>query len=298
MFNLDSLDFEIISLIKKENSFAAIAKRLGVAPSTISDRMKKIEAYCAGHMIVRKPGRFGLTEVGVKLEALTSNIAEQSSLFRQDLDNLKKMPQALRIMANPSLLISDAYPVIQKMHGLFPQLEIHMLHGNYNEITEGVDLGNIDVGLVLGVIPTKSLIFFPYRKESVVILTSRNHPLAKLNRSINFHEATHHKFIKYSEPGELTLFLREAEKMERLKIGYKFDCPNMELAANLIDKDDSLAAIVIQSIAKRFANLHTISLRDVWAVDFVAMCTRDAGLQTQAGIQFTRLLRLHFAKMN
>lgn len=296
--DFDANDLRIISYIQSGARLSFIASKLGLSVGRISQKITKMEAIC-GTMLVYRSGGMKLTGAGMILFEMAQKKDQIELEFIQRLDRHKSDHGQLRIIAISSILIDDLPDVLDMVRKEFPHLRIKLTAATADDIIQGVLSGEADVGLVGLSKRVDGLIFSPYKRERICLLTNANHPLATLDEVLFAQAASRHPFIEMDPSSMLSNMMGAASVHGRVIPSYSMRASNAEVAAQMAASSTFGLAFTLENIAKRYAKLHgakIIYLKDSWASVEVAICTKDIGARTEAQTYFLRKLKAKFQK--
>jgi len=124
-------DIRIFLAIARTGSISGAAKRLSVQHSTVSRRLKSMEADLGTRLIERKKSGYELTEAGEELQLSARKIEAEILEFegvRSDLDN--SATGELRVTAINNMASSILMPVFASFSAAQPDIELHVQVSN------------------------------------------------------------------------------------------------------------------------------------------------------------------------
>jgi molybdate transport repressor ModE-like protein len=124
-------DIRIFLAIARTGSISGAAKRLAVQHSTVSRRLKSMEADLGTRLLERKTSGYELTEAGEELQHSARKIEAEILEFegaRSDLDNSAK--GELRVTAINNMASSILMPVFASFSAAQPDIELHIQVSN------------------------------------------------------------------------------------------------------------------------------------------------------------------------
>ncbi|MGE4322142.1 MAG: LysR family transcriptional regulator [Sphingobium sp.] len=149
-------DAEIFLTVVTENGFTAASRRLGVAQSTLSRRMRALEERLSAQLMVRTTRKIALTDMGhlylEKCRAIVPLLidAEQSVAARAT-----EPEGTVRIVAPTSVGRARIVPLLTEFCRRYPRLAIdgNLVDRHVNLIDEG-----FDIAIMLGDLPDSSFV--------------------------------------------------------------------------------------------------------------------------------------------
>jgi DNA-binding transcriptional LysR family regulator len=130
--------------VARERSFTKAAAKLGIAQSTLSHTIKRLESQMGIRLLMRTTRNVGLTEAGERLrQSLAPRIAEIEADIA-DLMAFRDKPSGhIRITLSDHALESVVWPKLQPVLKNYPdiKLELSLDSGLRNIVKEGFDAG-------------------------------------------------------------------------------------------------------------------------------------------------------------
>lgn len=117
------------------------ARRLGLASSTISRRLARLEAQLGVQLLSRTSGGAALTQAGIVFRDHAARACAAIGLARGGIAQTGELRDRLRIAAAPAFAPTHFAPVVAEMARRHPLLHIHICHTDraVNLIAEGYD---------------------------------------------------------------------------------------------------------------------------------------------------------------
>lgn len=167
--------------IAQEQSITRAAEYLHITQPTLSKQMMDLEAQLGKQLFIRGPKRILLTEEGAYLRGKAQEII---SLMETTEASFRDSEQI--ITGDVNLGCGEhrsSYPIMQlikRIQDEYPGIHFHVFSGNADAITERLNKGLLDVGILLDPIPDPR---YDYRKiplqETWGVLLRKDDPLAE-----------------------------------------------------------------------------------------------------------------------
>ncbi|MGJ4946237.1 LysR family transcriptional regulator [Bradyrhizobium sp. HKCCYLS1011] len=144
MSNPDFNDLLWFLAVAKERSFTKAAARLGIAQSTLSHTIKRLEDQMGIQLLMRTTRSVGLTEAG---ERLRQSLAPRITEIEADIADLMafrdKPSGRIRLTLSDHALRSVVWPKLRRVLENYPdiKLELNLDSGFRNIVEEGFDAG-------------------------------------------------------------------------------------------------------------------------------------------------------------
>lgn len=167
--------------VARENSISGAAEFLHLSQPTLSRQLKELEEELGKQLFIRGNRRITLTEEGMILRKRAEEVTEL----------IKKAEE--EITASDAMLTGDILigagetdgnrfliKAINTMQKDYPLVHFHIVSGDKAMITEAIDHGSIDFGIVFGNIDTAKYDSMPiHYKDTWGVLMRRDAELAK-----------------------------------------------------------------------------------------------------------------------
>ncbi|MBX9955969.1 LysR family transcriptional regulator [Peribacillus simplex] len=167
-----------VTLVEVKN-FTKTAEILLMSQPSVSLHIKKLEEEFQTKLFLRSPKFLKVTLTG---EILYDRAKQMITIYEQTRQDIQEHDRSikgeLKIGASftigeyilPSLLID--------LQEEYPELELHVVIGNTEEIVQAVRLYKVDIGLIEGQTNEKELSVHPFMQDELFIVSSNNHELA------------------------------------------------------------------------------------------------------------------------
>lgn len=147
----DEIDRQILDQLQEDNRITNVelARRVGLAPATTLDRVKKLEqrGVIRGHVTLVDPERVGKGTAAFVLVALASHRAEQVQAFRDSVSGLPEVLECYHVSGEYDYLLKVVAEDIRRY-------EDFLLH----KLTATPNIGKIHTSFVLSTVKHKTKI--------------------------------------------------------------------------------------------------------------------------------------------
>jgi DNA-binding transcriptional LysR family regulator len=135
-------------LVARHHSFTRAAEALFITPSGLSLLMRELETQLGFRLFDRTTRHVALTTHGNELLAVTQrNLGELDAAMSRIGKTAQEASQSLSIGAPPLVAANILPQAIKEFRVHRPDLRIQLSDGNLATILEGVQTGNLDMGL-------------------------------------------------------------------------------------------------------------------------------------------------------
>ncbi|WP_339185047.1 LysR family transcriptional regulator [Oceanobacillus sp. FSL W7-1293] len=163
--------FEIIATVFELGSFTAAAEKLNMTQSAVSHAVASLESEWDVSLFIRDRRKgITLTEVGQKVLPHIREVLKRMESIHQEIalaTNLETGIIRIGTFASASsCLLPKLLAKFQKKH---PKIEFKFYEGTYEEITEWLSSGVIDIGFVVKGEANPNFDFVPLIKDDMVV---------------------------------------------------------------------------------------------------------------------------------
>ncbi len=142
--------YQVFAAVVSEGTFAQAASELNVTPSAVSHSVSQLEKELGFPLFIRSRSGVELTSDGQAVLPVIQGILNLEDQLHQVADNINGLAAGrVRIGAFSSVSTNWLPHIIRAFKKQYPQVEVEVMQGGFNEITEQVRNGTIDIGFSL-----------------------------------------------------------------------------------------------------------------------------------------------------
>ena len=218
--------------------------------SGISQMMAGFEEELGVQLFARAKKGVTLTDNGRMLMPYIQEMTNQKDKLRQAAFNINhKIEGKLRIGSFSSVTAMWMPEVIHYFNRNYPQVEVQIFDGNYDEIRDWIIHGQVDCGFLSSIV-ADNLKFYPLCEDPLCAVMQKNHPLAE-KKSVRLEELLEYPFI-IETPGcdnDILHLLERCGKEPKTSYSFRDDTLIMAFVKN------GLGVTISQKLVmKAFAN--------------------------------------------
>lgn len=190
--NRDLNDTLIFLKVVEHGSFTAAAKSLKLPKTTVSRKLRDLEARLGARLLNRTTRRLALTEAGTVYFEHCKRIAGQLEEAESAVHQLEGSPRGwLRITAPYTLSETTLTPILLEFRQRYPEVHLEITLSN-----DRVDLieNGIDVALRVGPLPDSSLVARRLAVYTSQIYASEDY-LARYGEPVEPEDLQHHRTL-------------------------------------------------------------------------------------------------------
>lgn len=168
---MSNFSYEVFSAVVEQGTFLQAATVLNVTPSAVSHSVSQLESELGFPLFVRNRTGVTLTPDGAAILPTVQAILNLDDQLGQIADHIKGLNTGrIRLGAFSSVSTNWLPPIIRRFKKQYPQVEVTVMQGGFNEIVEQVRVGALDIGFSL--LPVSSqLVVTPLLKDPIYCVT-------------------------------------------------------------------------------------------------------------------------------
>ncbi len=274
---IDLLTLELFVAIVEEQSIARAAERRHMAASAVSRRISDIEERFQVELLRRHSKGVAVTPAGQALlehaHAILGNIAQ----LETELTGYRQGKRGhIRVCANKSAILESLTGELSAFLDQHTLVRIDLEERISPGIIRAVVENQADIGIFGGNIPAPELEVLPYRKDRLVVLVHRDHPVALLPRA-RFTDLVDHDFVCLERGSSIeALCVRAASELDkRLKIRIRIG--GFDAILQLVQARMGVGIVPEEITRNRTSleNIVVVPLDEPWSIRPLVLGIRD-----------------------
>lgn len=275
--HFDLVDLNLMVRVAEANNLTRGAEAACMSVPTASTRIKNIEDSIGLKLFYRTSQGVTLTLPGQAFVHHARLVLGQLEHLRGDLQEYAKgIKGHLRVFANTTALGEFLPPVLRAYLLAHPDVNIDLRERLSGDIVRAVSDGQTDIGIVAGTVRTENLEVIPYRRDRLVLVVPRDHPMATLP-SVFFVDTLELEHIGQHESSAIHSFLRQICNGLHRPIRLRIQVGSFEAACRLIEMAVGVS-VLPESAARRHAQkmaIQIVPLSDDWSLRAMQICVRS-----------------------
>lgn len=143
--------YEILNKVAEVSSFTKAADALGLTQSAVSHAVSSLEKECGFALIHRSRSGVTLTSEGQTMLRAMRNVLDADELLQQEAAHILGVTRGkLRIGVISSISSNWMPEIIGIMDNQFPGIQVELREGDYYEIEQWLQSGEVDAGFLNG----------------------------------------------------------------------------------------------------------------------------------------------------
>ena len=249
--------FRVFCDLAETESFTKAAQINGVTQSAVSQQVSSLEKQLKVLLIERSKKKFRLTQEGQLLY-------ESAKQMVQTFDTLLSRLQEVRDVVSGSIRVATIYsiglhnlpPYVKRFLKAYPTVSVHIEYQRANQVYEDV-LGNVvDIGLVAYPNKDPRLDIVPLRDETMVLICTPQHPLAKL-KSATFAQLQGQKFIGFEHDIPTRKAIDKVLRDAGVEVRMVMEFDNIETVKRAVEIEAGIAIVPLGTVTQEVSK-HTL----------------------------------------
>lgn len=272
----DLTDLRLFLHVTEAASITHGAERANLALASASERIRGMEETLGAPLLER--GRRGVrpTAAGRALADHARLVLAQIERMRGDLGQYARgLKGHVHLMSNTAALTEVLPDALASYLSKHPHVDIDLEERPSQDIVQAVARGLADAGIVADTADLGDLERFPFANDRLVVITPRDHPLAK-RRQMAFREALDQDFVGLSRGSALhehiAQYAARAGRLPRLRVRL----PTFDAVARMVENGVGIAILPERAArrCRRSMALHIVRLTDPWTLRRLTICVR------------------------
>ncbi|WP_346795898.1 LysR substrate-binding domain-containing protein [Halomonas sp. Bachu 37] len=267
MRRFDFVTLKLFVSVADEGRLTAAAEREHLALAAVSKRISDLEALVGTTLLYRRSRGVELTPAGQAFLHHARRILENVERLQAELSEYGEGIRGhVRIHSNTSAIIAFLPQDLSAFSRLYPQIKIDLQERVSSEVIAAVRDGLTDVGIFAGHVAAQELQVMPYRRDRLVLMTPRQHPLAERD-SISLHEAADFDFIGLQQDASLQTLLHDQAQLAGKTLRMRIQVRSFDAICRMIHHGMGVGVLPERTIYRdlRDLELKSIPLSDPWA---------------------------------
>ena len=273
----DLVTLELFVAVATKKSIAQAASAENIAASAISKRIADLEAQVGTPLFYRQQKGVALTPAGEEMLRHAKDLRRM--LDRMD-DHMGDFAQGLRgtvrIAANTSAVTQFLPEDLALFVQDHPDMRIDLTELTSKEIVSAVRDGIADVGIFSGLIPDPGLHVFDYRRDTLMVLTPKDHPLGT-DGPVAFGEFAQHDLVGLQQGSSLQAFIEHKAVEEDLNLRTRVEVLSFDGVRRMVEAGLGIAILPLGAVEPYLeaSNLKMAPVAEAWAQRTLKVAVRD-----------------------
>jgi len=172
--------YQIFKTVVEQNSFQRAAEILHLTPSAISHSISSLEKELGFPLFIRNKTGIQLTGYGENLLPHIQTVLNSEEYLKQEISLLNGLEKGTIKLGTFNSVCTNWIPhIVNSFQDLYPNISIELYQGNYNDVSDWIKNGLVDIGF-LSTSSANNLQIMPLYKDPLVCVVPKNfHPKNK-----------------------------------------------------------------------------------------------------------------------
>lgn len=262
--------------VAKQGSFSRAGEKVFRSQSAVSAQIRQLELEYGDRLLDRSGKTVKLTPAGKVL----FDYAERLKLLREEsliavADHSSTPRGTLRVGANEATCLYVLPEVFAEYCRRYPPVQINIYRNFSYKITEKLENGSIEVGILTLPIQSASLEIQPIFRDKLMLMVSPRNPLAKLKRAA-VSEIVKHPLL-LPKTGHTRRIMDKLFRPHRDELRVRMELPSVGMIKSFVAADLGVS-IISDSFARDEVAAGTVKLIEI----------EDAELFRELGLAYRR----------
>jgi DNA-binding transcriptional LysR family regulator len=196
---VDLHQLRVFQAAVKSGGFTRASEQLHLSQSTVSQHIKMLEEELGCPLFLRVGKRVQVTEAGRVLLQYAENIfrdLKNAEMAVREMNALKR--GTVRLGVGPTTLTYRLPHVLGDYTRRFPDIELIVLAGTTEFLLDALRSQHLDLAVTMRTTPQPGLTVTPLGHEEMIVVVSREHPLAR-QKTVEPADLASLRFILYEK---------------------------------------------------------------------------------------------------
>lgn len=274
---LDPVSLRLFVDIVEKGSITGAADGAHTAASAVSKRITDLEAALKSRLLVRTNKGVEATPAGIALANMARSVLhELDDIEVQMSEYAAGVRGHVRIRANISAITQFLPRALQSFLADHPGVQIRLQEDISTGITRAVAENAADIGIFTMISHGHPLEVFPYRDDELVLITPRDHALAK-RRTVSFAETLKFPYVGLHADSAINLQLIRAANELGKTVRTTIHVTSYDALCFMVESGLGIG-IMPRAVAqpyRRTLGIAVVSLREPWTRRQLKICVRS-----------------------
>lgn len=173
--------YEVFQKVVELGNFTRAAEQLNMTQSAVSHAISSLEKEFGYPLLHRnKQAKIRKTAFADRILPHIQQILNSEAIIKQELSiQNNQLKGTLKIGSFTSAAAQILPTMLSNLKKSYPDVKVILFEGTYEEITEWIHNGNVDIGFIADSDTNNRIKSIPVSKDEIVLVLPKNHPFAK-----------------------------------------------------------------------------------------------------------------------
>lgn len=191
---MSTFSYHVFVSVVRYGSFFHASQQLNVTPSAVSHSINQLEEQLGFPLFLRSRSGMTLTSEGSQVLPYIQQLLSDEATLMQISDDIKGLQSgSIKIGAFSSVCINWLPHILGVFSKKYPEIDISIVQGSFEEITQYIKSGELDVGFTTLPV-SENLDVIPLLEDPIYCVTPEGF-VPKNGQSMTEQDIVNHKFI-------------------------------------------------------------------------------------------------------
>jgi DNA-binding transcriptional LysR family regulator len=247
MLNLNQL--RVFYYAAKNLSFTAAAGDLYITQPAVTAQIKSFEEFCSLKLFKKRGRQIYLTDQGKSLYAYAAKIFKYEKEIEHVIDDMRELKRGILSLGTTKAYARYFMPLmITTFHKNYPNIKIQLNEGSSLDMIYSLLDFKIEVAVIAKPEDNPGVDFFPFSREEMAVILSRNHPLTK-KKTVTFSDLATVPFIMKEKGSGTRKLVEELFEAEQCTPDILMETSNTEFIKQLVQRGEGVSFVVREAVA-------------------------------------------------
>lgn len=275
--SLDLISIRLFVAVAEELNMTRAARREHLVLPAASKRLKDLESQFGAPLLYRHARGVTLTPAGLSFLRHARQVLSSLSRMQAELSEYAQgIKGHIRVHANTSA-VAEFLP--EELHAFLaehPHVKIDLEEQVSTAIVRAVADGSADIGIFDAETPAGRLARLPYRRDRLVVVAARGHPIAQRKRA-TLADLLAFDFVGAHADSSIHAHLARAAAAIGATLKLRFQLRSFDCMCRMIQADLGIGVLPDRYVRPnlRGMRLVAVALDEPWAERRLELCMRD-----------------------
>jgi DNA-binding transcriptional LysR family regulator len=263
----DVTDLRLFAAVAACGNITKAAESLPIAVAAASSRIKSLEESVNARLFVRRSRGVELTPAGEVFLARTIAILRETAKLRQDLSQFGEGTRGnIRLFANTNAIHEYLPSLLPRFLVEHPKINVDIEEHTSPETVRAIDEGLADLGIIVGLVNTRSLEVVPFREDRLVVIVPNGHALAG-TKGVRFYQVLEWNYIGLNERSSHQQYVSKTALLLGQTIQFRIQVESFESVCHMVAAGVGVS-LVPESTTRRLSGtlpFSIVPLNEQWS---------------------------------
>jgi len=272
----DLVDLRLFVMVAESNSLTKGAEKVFLSVAAASLRIKSLEERLGAQLFYRNKRGVSPTRAGEVFLERARRVLDEIEHLQSEIQPFSQGVRGhVRLFANATAICEFLPEVLARFFEANPAITLDLQERLSAEIVHAVLEGVADIGVISARVAADGLETLPYKKDQMVIVTPKSHPLAE-RESVRFADALDYEFISLDSRSASYSYLQQEVELLGRAMHKRIQVSSYDAMCRMVEAGVGIGALP-EMAARRLSGLSQIAivhLLDEWATRELRICVR------------------------